>query len=501
MTLPKYLIFLFSVCFAIALPQSLRAAQAPAAFYKFDDGLPPGTAVYGSAMVNTNSGILELNPNSGSQQSAFLSADLAPGRVARGFLATFRARMIPGTPVPGDGFSFNWAHDLPNGPYATGEEGTGGGLTVVFDTFENGPGEAPAIEVKWNGNVVAHYDCPLGFLVTGNFVDVRIQLHSDGLLDLSYNSQDVYSRLPIPGYTPLMNTRFGFGSRTGAAWETHDIDELALELALDPTNGIPTITTISNRPPNTVLIAGNAAPAGNTLIETSTNLIDWIRRAKLAVTSNGRWQFTEAPALPYRFHRLSSFPQMPANLVNWWRADGDYADIFNANHGSSTNLGFALGQRGKGFNFDVTNQVMVISTFALPVPWTTAFWVKRHDAVGRSAALLTDTASGLKLEQINTARLVGFTAFGAADYSFNYSVPTNVWTHLAYVAAPNGTTLYVNGIAVATNPTTIPLPRALLGARPNGAEQLHGVVDEVVTFTRALPPNEIQQVINATRGP
>ena len=80
-----------------------KAFEPPSVVYNFNQGLPPGTAVYGSATVNTASGILELNPNVGSQQSAFLVTDLTPGRVVHGFAATFRARMIPGSPTPGAG--------------------------------------------------------------------------------------------------------------------------------------------------------------------------------------------------------------------------------------------------------------------------------------------------------------------------------------------------------------------------------------------------------------
>lgn len=470
--------------------------------YDFNTGLPAGTAVYGTAAVNANTGILELNPNVGSQQCAFLVTDLAPGRLVRGFTARFQARMVPGSPTPGDGFSFNWAPNLPNGPYATGEEGAGTGLTVAFDTFDNGPGEAPAIEVKWNSNVVAHYACPLNFLVTGDFVDVRIDLYADGTLDLSYNSQNVYSRLSVNGYTPLMGARFGFGSRTGAAWETHDIDDLGLELFIDSTNGVPVITSITKQPPSTMVIAGTGPPAGNVALQASADLRNWFWRARITPDADGRWQSIDGvPGISSRFYRLLSFPQMPTNLVNWWRAEGNYLDSFGNAHGSSTNLGFTSGRLGQAFNFNVTNQMMNIGQSAISVPWTAAFWVNRQDAFGQSAALLTGTSSALKLEQVGAARLVGFTAFGVADYSFNYAVPANEWVNLTFVALPGETVLYANGVPVASHAATVSLPRGVLGSRATGADQLRGLVDEIVLFSRALSPTEIQQVLNATRWP
>jgi hypothetical protein len=41
----------------------------------------------------------------------------------------------------------------------------------------------------------------------------------------------------------------------------------------------------------------------------------------------------------------------------------------------------------------------------------------------------------------------------------------------------------------------------LLGSRENGFDHLQGALDEVTVFNRALTSAEIQQVLQATRGP
>ena len=200
---------------------------------------------------------------------------------------------------------------------------------------------------------------------------------------------------------------------------------------------------------------------------------------------------------------MSAAPQFPTNLVTWWRAESNYLDSFGGNHGSAAGVApsFAAGQRGLAFSFNGTNQAMLTPGSPIPVPWTAAFWVKRQDATNSSASLLADTFTGLKLEQSATPRRVGYTQFGGADYSFSYTVPTNIWTHLAFVGMPGGTILYTNGIASETNAATINLPLQILGARPNGADRLQGLLDETTLFNRALTPAEIQQILNATRGP
>ncbi len=182
---------------------SVNRLSAPTVSYDFDSGLPPNTAIYGSAYVDAGTGVLELNPNVGGLTGAFLTTDLAPGRFVRGFAATFRARLLGGSVPPADGFSFNWSSDLPNGTYAVAEEGEGSGLRVCFDTWDNGFGEAPAIDVWWGPNLVARQPVSIPFLVRGpDFFDVQIRLSPDGLLDVTYACEPIFSGLPVTGYTP-----------------------------------------------------------------------------------------------------------------------------------------------------------------------------------------------------------------------------------------------------------------------------------------------------------
>src|SRR6185369_12139461 len=96
---------------------------------------------------------LELNSNAGDQAGSFLTPDLAPGRLVRGFTALFKVRIISGNGYA-DGFSFNWATNLPT---VQDEEGAGSGLRICFDTYDNGANEGPSIDVKWGTNILGHY--------------------------------------------------------------------------------------------------------------------------------------------------------------------------------------------------------------------------------------------------------------------------------------------------------------------------------------------------------
>jgi hypothetical protein len=127
--------------------------------------------------------------------------------------------------------------------------------------------------------------------------------------------------------------------------------------------------------------------------------------------------------------------------------------------------------------------------------------VNRLDSLRNGAALLSSDAGAIKIEQTNSTRKVGLTRYGTADWSFTYSVPQNVWTHLAFVATGGSTRLYVNGQLEDILPNTIVLPLARVGiGKDTGADLFHGAMDELLVFNRALTTDEIATIYNAGKS-
>ncbi len=209
---------------------SVITLTSPTATYDFTSGNLGGGNIYGNASVVSNA--LVLTSAAQNQSGAFLTPDLAPGERAQGFTAQFKLQIAQGNGYA-DGFSFNWATNLPGGTFTNAEEGAGSGLRVCFDTFNNGGTDGPAIEVRWGTNLIASYLTNNSFLPgTNDFANVAIRLHSDGTLDVTYRCVPIFSRLSIPSYTPLLGARCGLGARTGGTFEAHTIDDLAIELDL-----------------------------------------------------------------------------------------------------------------------------------------------------------------------------------------------------------------------------------------------------------------------------
>ena len=154
-----------------------------------------------------------------SQTGSLVLDDLDAGQKVSGFTAKFKLLIGGGTGA--DGFSFNFAPDLPDGPF--GQEGTGTGLTVSFDTYDNGGSEAPAIDIKMGGVVVLHKYVGFAFLRANKFLDVVIQATSDGSMNVSYGTNVVYTN--VFAFVP-MSGRFGLGAANGGAPDSHWVDDL-----------------------------------------------------------------------------------------------------------------------------------------------------------------------------------------------------------------------------------------------------------------------------------
>src|SRR4029079_19295334 len=86
------------------------------------------------------------------------------------------------------------------------------------------------------------------------------------------------------------------------------------------------------------------------------------------------------------------------------------------------------------------------------------------------------------------------------------AITLNTWTHVAITLTGDVATMYVNGVAVATNPAVTYDPAALgntaqnyIGDSQFGADPLlQGSIDDFRIHTRALPPAEVAQLVSPT---
>jgi hypothetical protein len=263
------------VVFALGLSTALQAGTFNA---NFNDGqVPIGSQVFGNALVESPGGVgdtacLKLTKSINLQAGAFIIEDLDGGANVYGFRASLMARIGGGTATPADGWSFSVAPDILDGTF--GQEGTGSGLSVCFDTYVNTDvGETfPTIDLKVGGQVVASRSVTIDALLTGNdFAPVIIAVNADGSCDLSYKGVVYFSKFYFPGYQPLAGCRLAFGAQTGGLNANHFIDDLSIETYLVPQPGL-----VQN-PQDQTVIEGSSATFSVVLNNGDTATVEWLR--------------------------------------------------------------------------------------------------------------------------------------------------------------------------------------------------------------------------------
>ncbi|HKX62705.1 MAG TPA: hypothetical protein VJS65_12685, partial [Verrucomicrobiae bacterium] len=222
-------------------------------FSDFNSGVPAGTSVPPGPAGDANEakvdgGFLKLTDAVNSVGGIFYIDDFAAGQPVKRFTATFKAYLFGslccGTAgsMPADGFSFNLAPAasvVANPAYGVpAEEGLDAGLAVNFDTWDNGGGEAPAIEVKWLGTVIKRAaihpsQSPAGAATPAQAErQVVINLDEDGTIDVLYGEAVICENVPTPYDASVIGTpKWVFGARTGGANDNHWIDDLKIVTA------------------------------------------------------------------------------------------------------------------------------------------------------------------------------------------------------------------------------------------------------------------------------
>ncbi len=243
------------------------ASPTPAASrcLDFNSGVPSGVTLFGDARVD--GGRLKLytvgQPNSFG--IAYID-DFNAGAPVASFRASFKAALFGSTCcigglAPADGFSFNLvpAATAPANPgYGEpAEEGSDAGLAVNFDTWDNGIGEAPAIDVKWLGRIIA--SAPFQSSQSPNGIvdpalatrEVVINLDPDGTIDVSYGGTLVLSNVQTPYRASTIGApKWIFGARVGAANDNHWLDDVCISTVAggqwcnDFNSGVPAGTTL-----------------------------------------------------------------------------------------------------------------------------------------------------------------------------------------------------------------------------------------------------------------
>lgn len=240
----------------------------PASFAAdFNSGLPAGTALYGTSgggVIDTvggvdNSGVLKLTFNSNDDAGALVIGELAPNRRVTAFNASFMLRIGEGSTEPADGFSFNFAPDLPD-TFSTGaENGVGTGLSFCVDNYRFHPYpqgnivNTSGMKVRYRGLDVA--GVRIAPWNAARFVPVSVSVTPAGVLTVLVDGTNVFGNITLPNYLPTRG-RFGVHARNGGQNMAQWVDNLSINALLTiETTREPALNTNTERVIGTARIA------------------------------------------------------------------------------------------------------------------------------------------------------------------------------------------------------------------------------------------------------
>jgi len=218
----------------------MAVVNAGADVLNFDfDSQPAGTRILDSTPgarpdPRVEGGVLKLTDANDPGANAGFAIGPFPTTTIQAMQASWKSRLGGGGGGGADGYSFNIGTDLSD-TFPQGEEGTGTGLSVNIDTFDNGVALDPAgtgIEIKWAGNIIAstHINKDNAgdgiYLRKDTFVDAAVSVSPSGFVVFVYDGITVSAQ--IPAFAGLEANQYMFTARTGGANDNQWIDDLRI---------------------------------------------------------------------------------------------------------------------------------------------------------------------------------------------------------------------------------------------------------------------------------
>lgn len=192
-------------------------------------------------------------------------------------------------------------------------------------------------------------------------------------------------------------------------------------------------------------------------------------------------------------------------IIAWWPLDG-HTDDYSGNNNHATNNGATItsGIRGRAYEFDGSSYIRASNPLVQSAPFSISFWTKISSTSTQCLGCTrTEVGNGMSIFVINN-KLRFDTDH---QWTTGYTVPQNEWIHVVLMQDTSGKKLYIDGeledstssVGSMSNLSSI----FQIGAsHSNGSSlgnYLNGVVSDYRIYNRALSPEEVKILYNATK--
>jgi hypothetical protein len=264
----------------------------------------------------------------------------------------------------------------------------------------------------------------------------------------------------------------------------------------------------------------NTAPSGMS-INASTGLIQWTPGASGSVPVAVQAANSQGTDTQNFVINVGGSAACLAGTVSYWKLDENsgttFSDYFNGNPATFAGTGgpvFTSGKVNGALDFNGTDHRLSTSAVGTPTNGITVMAWINPDSIGTLDRGIVSKKDAFILEIESTGAKLSFSILNGAvlrefepDVFPGNDLQTGAWTHVAATFDGTTTTLYINGMAVGSETSTL----SALGnsnepyyigwtAQTNLATDRYfdGRIDEVAVFSRALSATEIQQLYNNT---
>lgn len=204
-----------------------------------------------------------------------------------------------------------------------------------------------------------------------------------------------------------------------------------------------------------------------------------------------------------------------ANLVAYWRLEGNSNDSKGTNNGTDTDITYsaANGKYGQGAGFNGSSSKISLGNILSLKPTqaiTVSTWIKPTTYTNYQAIVTTDGENdwirnrGYGLTH-TTGTSVGFWINDFSNNSVFANIATGSWHHVVGTYDKQNVKLYVDGVLIGSDPYTADVaystePVVIGNGSSTNLFGWNGSIDDVAIFSRALTAAEILQLYKEMAG-